>query len=454
LAGGGIIVDSIKRIDEDMSRVRQVLPQLRYEYPPAQDKLSPLMMDVAAFHDMILSLGAAPLSRGLSENLLGLSRNTARHLGFGICDMESSAQSLSGARTEALAARLSDFYRGLGKENGCYLLSDEDTAEDFFIGSFAPASRGRYKEFGSPNELLDDFYFSRDREARLKENTNALSQSVKSNMERLSKKIVKIQDTLDDVADMEKYRLYGELLTAYQGSVQRGAASARVINYYDESGAAIDIPLDPEKNANINAQNYYKKYQKLKRAKDYASAQLEEARAELTYLEGIQQQLQSLDDEAAAQEIRQELVSGGYIRDSKRRNQKAVAESRPRHYQSDDGYDIYIGRNNKQNEALTMRSAKAEDMWLHTKDIPGSHVIIRADSNKKISQNAINTAAMLAAWYSKARGSSNVPVDFTLKKNIRKPAGAKPGYVIFLTNNTIHVTCSSADIAKIKRMDD
>ena len=222
------------------------------------------------------------------------------------------------------------------------------------------------------------------------------------------------------------------------------------MNYYSDKGEMVTISLDPEKNANINAQKYYKKYQKAQTAKKLADKQSQESMQEIDYLESTLQSIESCGELSAANEIRDELIREGYIKKIKtKKTSGKTPESKPYHFISGDGYDIFVGRNNRQNDLLTMKMARGDDLWLHTQSIPGSHVIIKAIDGK-ISEEALHDAAVLAAWFSKGRSSSNVPVDYTLRRNIKKPNGSKPGYVIFTTHSTINVTATPARFKQIQ----
>ena len=450
-----MIIDSIKRVDEDKSRVRQILPKIKYEYPPEQNKLDPFMMDKNAFQQIILENENLSVDKILNKNILGISLSTAGYLGCGEIDMQEKAYKLTGEKISKVAQIVYDFYQSIQSGNvNYYLIKDNDTEmlKDFVMMKSAPLDEKHTTKCKSASELIDKYYTEIELNTQLKQLTNTLSQTLKTILKRTKKKLDKQQLVLEDSSNSDKFRLFGELLTAYQAQIQKGANEAEVINYYSENAEKVAIPLDPEKSANTNAQIYYKKYQKLSRAAKLAAEQIEKTTEELNYLESMELSIENCGDIHAAKEIIDEFISQGYIKKSVKKDTRKYTASKPRHYVSSDGYDIYVGRNNSQNDYLTMKFASNEDIFLHTQKIPGSHVIIKA-IDAKVSKQAMNEGAMLAAYFSKAQSSSSVPVDYTLKKNIKKPNGAKPGYVIYSTHSTVFVTPDKSKINEIKEID-
>ena len=330
------------------------------------------------------------------------------------------------------------------------ILDTEGNVADFTLLSYPP--KMPHECYDSVSAMLDDFYRLRALKDNISRRTQALRQSVKTHLERTIRKLKIQQNILSDEKKLDKYRICGELVTAYAYMIPKGADEAILDNFYSESGEKIKVPLDPKLSASANAAKYFKKYKKLKTAIGLAHDSIKEITSEINYLDNTLHAIENCDSEDLAIEIQSELMDTGYIRHSKKKTQRKLPPSKPHRFLSSDGHEIYVGRNNKQNDELTMRFARADDIWLHTKDIPGSHVIIRAKNNT-VSQKAINDGAFLAAWFSKARNSSNVPVDYTERRNIRKPNGSKPGYVIFLSNSTINVTCTKEGFAKIKKED-
>ena len=451
-----IVIDSIKRIDEDKSRVRQILPKLSYEYPPEQEKLDPFMMDKNAFQQVILENENLPLSKIFNNNILGLSLTTVKYLGMNKVDMDCKPINLTGEQISTAAENVYAFYQGIINNNvGFYLVKDFETdkIKDFVIMQSQPLDDKYIIECESASQLIDRYYVEIELNSQLKQLTNTLSQTLKIALKRTRKKLLKQQMILQDSTNSDKYKLYGELLTTYQSQVPKGAEEVELVNYYSEDGKTVKIPLNPEKSANANAQAFYKKYQKLSRASKLAEEQVKQTEEELNYLESMEIAIENCGDISAAKEIIDEFISEGYIKKTTKKDNRKYRASKPRHYVSKDGHHIYVGRNNSQNDYITIKSAKNDDVFMHTQKIPGSHVIIKAVDGI-VSKQALNEGALLAAYYSKAQSSSNVPVDYTKRKNIKKPNGAKPGYVIYSTHSTINVTPNKAKIDDIKEIND
>ena len=298
--------------------------------------------------------------------------------------------------------------------------------------------------------MLDDFYQTRDRIERIKQKSSDLLQLLNTNIERCAKKIAILKKTLDDAKKKEEYKIKGDLLTANLYSFNQGDKEVRVLNYYSENYDEIVIPLKNTLSPSQNAQRYYKLYQKAKNAEVEATKQLENALLDLEYFESTMALTKNVTLEVDLNGIRQELSELGYIkRQSKKGNKNQKITSQPHHYITSDGFDIYVGKNNTQNDYLTLRFANSQDMWFHTKKIHGSHTVIKLGVVKDIPPTTIKEAAQLAAYYSKARESSNVPVDYTLIKNVKKPNGSKPGMLIYHYYNTIYTTPEIPKIEKI-----
>ncbi|MGN1092718.1 MAG: NFACT family protein, partial [Monoglobaceae bacterium] len=246
-------------------------------------------------------------------------------------------------------------------------------------------------------------------------------------------------ESLAQAAKKEKYKIYGDLLTANIYKIKFGMKNITVENYYSDNCELIEIKLDETKSPSQNAQRYYKKYNKLKTAELFATEQIEEAEKEKYYLESVAEALENVENSAELDDIRAELEQEGYIKSANTKKKKNQIKSAPLRYMSSDGYEILVGRNNRQNDELTIRMAYSTDLWFHTKQIPGSHTIVRTKGEKDIPETTILEAAKLAAYHSKAKNSSQVPVDYTIIKNVKKPNGAKPGMVIYDSYNTLYV---------------
>ncbi len=446
------IIDSIKRVDESKSRVRQILPAIPYTLPPSDNKENPKRLSTGDIERILIKNTEMSLQDAIQKNISGISKKTLIYIFDGKFDIDTPLLRYSEKEIADIASILYGFYDSLfNGSSKCYMILDEaEMVQDFTLLNTSPMLN--HKEYDSPSLMLDDFYRLRALKDNISRRTQALRQQVKTHLDRSIRKLKIQQNILSDEKKLDKYRIYGELITSYSYMIQKGANSAELDNFYSETGEKITVPLDPKISASANAAKYFKKYKKLKTAIELAHDSIKEITAEINYLDNTLHSIENCDSEDLAIEIQTELMQGGYIRYSNKKTSRKLPPSKPHRFISSDGHEIYIGRNNKQNDELTMRFARADDIWLHTKDIPGSHVIIRTKNNE-VSQKAIDEGAFLAAWFSKARNSSNVPVDYTQRRNIRKPNGSKPGYVIYLTNSTINVTCTKEQFSKIQKQD-
>lgn len=442
----GVIVDAIKHVGLGMSSVRFVMPGLEYSAPPAQDKQDPSVAAAADF-SAALSMAGMSIAKALSNAFFGLSPAVAAQLVVRYTDKTECTQ-LSEAEREELAERLAAFYADMaqGKEKASAVLNALGETEAVY--PFAIAGGG-IKLYDSIGEALDSLYINSDRREWAKRHGASARKVLQNNIERCEKKLALYADALNSEEQMEKCRLYGELLTANLHSLKSGTDTAAVDNYYADPVERIAIPLDRQLTPGENAQRYYKKYQKLKAARDMAIVQREQTLSELNYLEGQLDNLTKCTAENELSELIEELKEQGYIkRDKGGKKKMKLAASKPMHFVSSTSADIYVGKNNRQNDELTLRFASPNDIWMHTKNIPGSHVIVKGASEQDTA--TMTEAALLAAYYSRARGSENVAVDYTPRKYVKKPAGAKPGMVIYTTNKTAYVTPSEEAVAGLK----
>ena len=442
----GVIVDAIKHVGLGMSSVRFVMPGLEYSAPPAQDKQDPSKASADDF-SMAMCMVGMSIAKALSNAFFGLSPAVAAQLVARYTDKTECTQ-LSEAEREELASRLVGFYADMahGKEKASAVLNALGETEAVY--PFAIAGGG-IKLYDSIGEALDSLYINSDRREWAKRHGASARKVLQNNIERCEKKLALYADALNSEEQMEKCRLYGELLTANLHSLKSGTDTAAVDNYYADPVERIAIPLDRQLTPGENAQRYYKKYQKLKAARDMAIVQREQTLSELNYLEGQLDNLTKCTAENELSELIEELKDQGYIkRDKGGKKKMKLAASKPMHFVSSTGADIYVGKNNRQNDELTLRFASPNDIWMHTKNIPGSHVIVKGASEQDTA--TMTEAALLAAYYSRARGSENVAVDYTPRKYVKKPAGAKPGMVIYTTNKTAYVTPSEEAVARLK----
>lgn len=435
----GIIIDAIKRVDLTVSSRRLVLPNIRYELPQTQNKLNILEHSAAEIVEAARSLaGELPLSKALMQVIEGISPIVARELEFRAG--EGATNRVEGAARDRLLAAIEDLKRMAENccETPCIVYREDGRPMDF---AFFPIKQ--YGDFAEVkltegySATVDEFYEERDSRERMRVKSSSIQKLLTNLIDRISRKINKQRAELAQCGNREQLRIYGDLLHANLYRIERGASVVEVENFYDENNAVIQIKLNPAISPAANAQKYYKDYQKAKTAETVLAEQIKKGREELEYLESVADALSRCESEKEISQIRDELTGQGYLR---RPKGKAPKQSQlpPKEFKSSDGFTILVGRNNRQNDQLTLKTADKTDVWLHTKDIHGSHVIIRA-GGKPVSETAIIEAARLAALHSKARESTNVPVDYTLVKNVSKPSGAKPGMVIYVKNKTVFV---------------
>lgn len=419
-----MIMDSIKHITPDINRVRTLLPMLNFVFPPKSDKLDPYNSSSAELSDFIKDNNILNDSFIFSSCFTGVSTPLSKELYIRYKD------NISG---------VFQFFKDLNNKNSFYLYKKLGKFKDFSPASLSYMESFEEVVYSSPSKLISDFYLNKDKNDRLNSKSSNLQKIVNTNIERCEKKIKILKDNLEKAKDKDTYKLKGELLTANIYSLKEGMDKIKLTNYYNEN-EEIEIKLNIQKSPSHNIQDYYKKYNKLKSTEKMSRIQLDLSEEELKYLNSVLTNILNCDTYKEIDEIKKELEETGYI---KFRGGKKGKETpaKPMHYKSSEGIDIYVGKNNIQNDYLTLKFADKNDTWLHTKDIPGSHVIIKS---KEVSHVTLNEAAVLAAFYSKARTSSKVPVDYTLVKNVKKPNGAKPGMVIYTTNSTVYVTPSAA----------
>lgn len=419
-----MIMDSIKHITPDINRVRTLLPMLNFVFPPKSDKLDPYNSSSAELSDFIKDNNILNDSFIFSSCFTGVSTPLSKELYIRYKD------NISG---------VFQFFKDLDNKNSFYLYKKLGKFKDFSPASLSYMESFEEVVYSSPSKLISDFYLNKDKNDRLNSKSSNLQKIVNTNIERCEKKIKILKDNLEKAKNKDTYKLKGELLTANIYSLKEGMDKIKLTNYYNEN-EEIEIKLNIQKSPSHNIQDYYKKYNKLKSTEKMSRIQLDLSEEELKYLNSVLTNILNCDTYKEIDEIKKELEETGYI---KFRGGKKGKETpaKPMHYKSSEGIDIYVGKNNIQNDYLTLKFADKNDTWLHTKDIPGSHVIIKS---KEVSHVTLNEAAVLAAFYSKARTSSKVPVDYTLVKNVKKPNGAKPGMVIYTTNSTVYVTPSAA----------
>ncbi len=451
LDGEGRIVDCLRRVDADMSAARQVLPGLYYE-PPASTGRLPLTEETEAGFRVRLS-AADPEGRidaFLLDAYFGLSPLVARELAFQTAgDTDRRLFELNGGdrlwqafRSVADAVRESRFTP--------VVLRREGKAVEFSylpIGQYGPGTEiVRYDSFSN---LMDDFYESRERQERVRQRGADLVRTAATARDRLRRKLAQQEKDYAETQDRDRLRICGDLITANLYRMERGQGRLTTENYYDPAGASIDIPLDPLLTPQQNAAKYYKRYTKAKTAERYLREQMAIASRDLEYLESVLEEIAEAETEQDFIDIRHELRDAGFLRGQGKGKKELKRTAKPREFRTSAGFRVLVGRNNRQNDKLTLKDADHRDLWFHTRKIHGSHVILCTEG-REVDDGSILEAAKIAAWYSQARESGNVPVDYTQVKNVKKPAGARPGMVVYSTCRTVSVTPEEALIKRLQ----
>ncbi len=436
----GLIVDAVKRIDSDMSSMRFILPGLKYELPPAQDKLNLINFESEDLVDKIRSCKATQLNKAILENIQGFSPIVAREISFrttGFVDI--SKESLTDAHYEKLLYNLDKFksiLEGKGEPNS---ISANSKLVDFTF--FYPMQYGISavsSEYESYSKMLDSYYFKRDLNDRMKSKSQDLLKVLSNSSSRIAKKLAIQREELKKCADRERLRINGDLVTANIYLIQKGDAVAEIVDYFSEDCSVVRIELDPTLTPAQNAQKYYKEYRKAQIAESHLVELIEQGEADLKYIDSVFDALSRAESERELAEIREELVAEGVIKRHKSASSKQPPKLPPLKFISDDGFTILVGRNNQQNDRLTLKESRNYDIWLHTLNSPGSHTVIVCE-NKEPPDRTIEQAAQIAAYHSSAKDSGLVAVDYTLIKYVNKPRGAKPGMVIYTHQNTVYV---------------
>ena len=434
VGGDGRIIDSARRVNELISSVREVLPGLRYELPPAHGKLPYDSVTPDALYSAMAGMNG-PLHKLIAQCVSGLSAQTARELVFRATGSEDAHSDEIDLRAACVSVASS--LESIPDHIAPAILCGNDGAP-IDVVAFPYTSRAYLatQPYPTISEAMDAFYRGRDMAERIKQKSAALHRTLKKNVERCERKLALQNEALAGSQRMEEYRLKGELLTANLHLAQKGAKSVEVPNYYEEGMPMLKVELDERLSPGQNAQRYFKLYQKARNAQTLAAEQIEKTSAELNYLEGQLDNLEKCQEEAELAELRQELERFGYVRANRNRRQlKQLPPSKPMRFTAPSGRVVLVGKNNLQNDKLTGTS-QPNEVWLHAKDMPGSHVIIVGEEPDDAT---ILYAARLAALYSKGRTSSRVPVDYTLRRYVKKPSGAKPGFVIYTNQHTLYV---------------
>ncbi len=431
----GRIIDCLRRVDLEAEQDRQVMPGLFYRLPTRQDKRSPLSVTEEEFAALLgRAAPDAPLDGWLLDTFTAISPLVARELTVRACGSTDAPASQGNALWDVF----SRWQRDVNENNFTpTLIKRNGSLADFTYG---PVTQyGTYAEteiYDSFSHLLDDFYEKREQAERVKQKGRDLLKTATTARDRVRRKLAAQEKELAACLDRDHLRICGELITANLYRMERGQSRLTAQNYYDENCADVDIPLDVRLSPQENAARYFKQYAKAKTAEKYLTAQLQRGREELQYLESVLQELAQAESEQDFNDIRTELTDGGYLRGRGKKQPGFQRASKPREFRSSAGLRILVGRNNRQNDRLTTKDADKRDIWLHTQKIHGSHVIL-CTGGAEPDEQSLMEAASLAAYFSQAQGSTKVPVDYTPVKFVKKPAGAKPGMVVYTTYQTM-----------------
>ncbi|UTX37411.1 NFACT RNA binding domain-containing protein [Ligilactobacillus salivarius] len=421
------IIDTIKHVGMDQNRYRTLLPGATYRQPPTQNKENPFEQDSNTFEELIQKY---PNHEVLADNLLKQYQGISRDNALALADKLHSSNNFVQAFNDFLAMT-------------------EDPIPTMNGNNFSIfADNPNDKKFTTLSEMLDIFYHTKANRDRVQQQGGQLLHVIRKNLQRNKKKLKKLSNELKATENADEYRIKGEVLTTYLYQIKRGMTKIALPNFYDNN-KEITISLSNQLSPSQNAQKYFKKYQKLKNAVTFINEQIELTKKEVAYLEEIQTQIE-LATPADLNDIKTELQQEGYIKkkQQKSKHSSRVKINKPESFIASDGTEILVGKNNLQNEKLTLHTAKKTDIWLHAKNIPGSHVIIKSNNP---SDETLFEAAMLAAYFSKFRSSANVPIDYVQVKNIRKPNGSKPGFVIYEGQKTLTVTPTEDFVLELRQ---
>ena len=449
------IIDSVYHIDLSVSSVRQILPGLIYTAPPKQDKLNPTEYTKEDIKKR-LTKDDSPLYKQLLDTYSGISPLMAREAVYKACkDIDKIAADATAEEIDKTAYIFHKMIENISK--GEFVPCTVADSESGKLVDFNALDISQFETLGevvcyeTVNEACEAFYYKKSSMQSLKQKGGDLMRFVNNNLERCLKKLQMQNETLEKAKNKEKYKIYGDLITANIYRINQGDKELACENFYSENMETVKIPLIDDISPARNAQKYYTKYTKQKTAEAETQKQKELNLKEIDYLESVKEAIELAESGAEISLIREELTEEGYLRQRYAKRPKKKALPTPLHFVSDDGYDIYVGKNNVQNDYVTFKLSRSTDIWFHTKSIHGSHTIIRTSDAMEVPDRTYLQAAALAAYYSKARGSKSVPVDYTEVKNVKKPNGAKPGMVIYVDYNTIYTDPDEELVKRLKR---
>ena len=443
----GKVIDAMKRVDADASSVRQLLPGLTYKLPPNRDNPH-LIEETQQVLDKVFAFDA-PLNSAFMKNTLGIGPVIAREIAYrALGDKDVYAMYLDDEQKQSVIKAVDDVVAYYNNPQYTTVYDESGKPSEFSFMPLLQYGELPTKSYESLNVLLDEYYAQKDKAERLRQKGKDLYRLTQTLTERTQRKQVARKEELEESRDSEKYKIYGELLTANLWQLEKGMKNVKVLNYY--TNEEITIPLDVKLNGNQNAQKYYKEYKKRQTAVKMLTDLIHQGDIELEYLKSINYAVQEAQNEAELMAIRSELHGSGYIKYYKQRDKKQKPQDFIK-YISSDGFLICVGRNNLQNDKLTIKTARGKDMWFHTKKAPGSHVVVISEG-ADIPLQTQNEAAMLAVYHSSLKDSARVEIDYTFVKNIRKTNDLKPGMVIYDTYESAVITPDMEIINKLERI--
>ena len=448
----GKIIDSIKHVSAQMSSVREVLPGRDYFLPQTQEKHDPLTITEEAFKESVCKK-PCNIAKAIYTTLTGISPLIAEEICYrASIDGSDSAQSLDENEATHLYYTFHRLIEQVQEKDftPSIIYRDDEPVEYAVLPLTQYGPEYHCQTFESVSEMLETYYASKEILTRIRQKSSDLRRIVQTALERNRKKLVLQQKQMKDTAKKEKYKVYGELINTYGYGLEDGCKSFKALNYY--TNEEITIPMDPAMTPGENSKKYFDRYGKLKRTEEALTEQIADTEAEIEHLESISNALDIARAENDLSQIKEELTEYGYIKKhySNKKGQKAQAKSKPFHYISSDGFDIYVGKNNFQNDELTFKMATGNDWWFHAKKMAGSHVIVKTPDGE-IPDRTFEEAGRLAAYYSKGRTAPKVEIDYIQKKHVKKPGGAKPGFVVYYTNYSLVI---DSDISNIKVVQD
>ena len=452
----GKITDSIYHVDMTVSSVRNVLPGLMYELPPNQGKINPLRESA---EDIFSHLDGSDtqLKSQLMNTYSGISPLVASEIIYLSTGASDTLGSETNADVRKRVAQCFFYFLSKIKEDKFFptVLINSETKKMLDVCATDITlyeSLADKEQYETMSEALDAFYIKKAANESMRQKSADLLKFVSNNIDRCRKKLQIQNETLQKASKREKYKIYGDLITANIYQIQKGIEGVKLINFYSENGEEIFIPLQNDLTPAQNAQKYYKKYTKEKTAEEETIKQKEINEKELYYLESVLLSIETAENSSELTQIRDELIEEGYLKNKGRIKKGKKEVITPLHFVSSDGYDIYVGKNNRQNDYVTFKIGRSTDLWFHTKGIHGSHAIIKTTDAETVPDNTYIEAATLAAYYSRGRQGENIPVDYTELKNVKKPSGAKPGMVIYVNYNTIYTTPTEEITKKLTKI--